>query len=154
MYREYFHFWNLYWGSIQNLLVRDKNNSLRQVKKTHVCLGQKSSSINERVYFYSDALYELRFKQINWNFHQHIEWSRQRSPTQPLQKEASCRRRVIYPTRELAIFVIFFSIVPIHTYLFFYISIALVRIAHTNVLQKSACQDVQYCSFYGALKIT
>ena len=44
----------------------------------------------------------------------HIKWS----PTQPLQKEASCRRRAIYPTRELAIFFIFFYIVSVHPYFF------------------------------------
>ena len=37
-----------------------------------------------------------------------IERSQQRSPTQSLKKEAICRRRAIYPARELAIFVIFF----------------------------------------------
>ena len=33
-------------------------------------------------------------------------------------KGGNCRRRAIYPTRELAIFVIFFNIVPINTYFF------------------------------------
>ena len=33
-------------------------------------------------------------------------------------KETSCRRRVIYPTSELAIFIICFYIVSIHTYFF------------------------------------
>ena len=42
----------------------------------------------------------------------------ERSPTQPLQKEASCRGRAISPTKELAIFVIFFFIDPIHTHFF------------------------------------
>ena len=37
--------------------------------------------------------------------------------TQPLQMKASCRRRAIYPTVELAIFVIFFYIFPMHRYL-------------------------------------
>ena len=35
-----------------------------------------------------------------------------------LQRKASCRRRAIYPTRELAVFVMFFNIVPIHWYFF------------------------------------
>ena len=43
-----------------------------------------------------------------------------RSPTQFLQRKASCCRRAIYPTRELTIFVIFLNIVPMHTYLFLY----------------------------------
>ena len=42
----------------------------------------------------------------------------ERSPTQPLQIKTSCRRRAIYPTRELAIFVIYFYIVPIYRYFY------------------------------------
>ena len=39
-------------------------------------------------------------------------------PTLQRTKEASCRRRAIYPTVELAILVIFFYIVPIHRFFF------------------------------------
>ena len=42
-------------------------------------------------------------------------------------------------------------IVPIHTYLF--LILLSLQEAHTNVLQKFACQNVQYWSFYGTLKI-
>ena len=75
----------------------------------------------------------------------HIEPSRQLSQTQPLQEEASCRRRAIYLTAELAIFVIFFLHCS-HPYIFiFNTSIASVgtheRIAKIRV---SKCQTLKF----------
>ena len=55
------------------------------------------------------------------------------------------------PQESWDIFVVFFSIVPIHLYSF--LILLSLQQTHTNVLQKSACQNVQYLSFYRTLKI-
>ena len=77
-----------------------------------VCLFSKQLLVNQELINWTQKCYYFSC--------QNIESSRQRSPTQPLQKDACCRRRAIYPTREMAIFVIFFFIVPIHRYFFYY----------------------------------
>ena len=77
-------------------------------------------------------------------------WSSYRPPN--LAKEASCRRRAIYPTVELTIFAIFFYTVPMHRCLF--LLLLSIQSAHTNVLQKSVYQNLKYWSFYWTLNMT
>ena len=80
-----------------------------------------------------------------------IERSQQRSPTQSLKKEAICRRRAIYPTRELAIFVIFFLHCS-HPYIFIF-NTSIASVGTHERIAKICVSKCPILKFFRTLKI-